>query len=1230
MKRKHRGLDRPAIQQLLALFVCVLLISSNIPPAAAEGTADNRTVKAGVFYFDGYHMRDSDGTYTGYGIELLDLISQYSHLNFEYTGYDRPWEEMLEMLERGEIDMVTSARKTRERTEDFAFSLPIERNSTVLSVQARNTKIRSGNYSTYDGMTVGLVSGSSQNESLVRFARENGFTYRTREYDDSAQLEADLQSGAIDAILTSTLRRSENEKLLDTIEVDYFYAITRKDDQELLEEINYAISQMNIYEGDWANALFHKYYGSSSSSSNAFTQRELDYIQAVSSGEKHITVTSSPDRMPYSYVEGGELKGILPEFFDSLMEMAGLPYEMLVPEDQEEYLRLRESGGVDVVVDWQHSAAVATEHISGGFLSDAYMDPGTALLTRKDLSGPIDSWAVTEGQEGLPLEHERFKNARILAYPSPEDALQAVLSGETDAAFLRTYSAQYFVNNDRTNSLQFSMIDSEQVVFNMFIPSSSDHELVTIVNKCIHQVSDDVLSQLITKYTAGTPENVTFIQYMSAHPEMVLLLFGLIALAIGAMLFFYFRSRWNDKLLHATEQAKQDLEEQLAIVNALSRDYLNVYTLNMQTATVRIVKLEGYLTPGLDRKSKEEYPYAEALRRYIDSRVLEEDKDYLAQALSLERVREKLSAGSEYIGTYRVPIGDEIHDYQFTYVSYQAKGHDEPLVLAGFRNIDEIVRKEQEQKALLEDALHMAQAASQAKTSFLSSVSHDIRTPMNAIVGFLALMEDAAEDPDAVRKYVQRIDAASQHLLGLINDVLDMNKIESGSTTLNLAEMDLAEVIEEINTIIRPQAKAKNQTFEIFASHLNFEHLLGDKMRINQILINLLSNSVKYTPENGTIELRVEELSQVVDNYSRIRFTVSDNGLGMSEDFLKVIFDPFTREDTRVSHEIQGTGLGMAITKNLVDLMGGAIHVESRLGEGTAFTVELELHIQEKEDDPGFWSEHKVSRMIVADDDEKVCLGIAKAMSRVGVTTDHATDGQTAVRMMRERREAGEPYDLILLDWKMPTLDGLETARLIRKNYSDKIPILLLTAYDWSEIEAEAVEIGIDHFMPKPFFMSTFKETVRRVMGGHRENETGREEDVFRDKHILVVDDVEINRLILVELLSAQGAICDEAGNGQEAVETFEKSRPGDYDLILMDVQMPVMDGYAATRAIRNGSHPEAKSVPIIAITANAFVDDVRDAIDSGMDAHIAKPIQIDQLRATIQQILEGRRGVSE
>ncbi len=534
--------------------------------------------------------------------------------------------------------------------------------------------------------------------------------------------------------------------------------------------------------------------------------------------------------------------------------------------------------------------------------------------------------------------------------------------------------------------------------------------------------------------------------------------------------------------------------------------------------------------------------------------------------------------------------------------------------------------KERVVQDTLSEALQIAQVANDAKSTFLSSVSHDIRTPMNAIIGFVTLLQQEADNPEHVREYVKQIDAASQHLLGLINDVLDMNKIENGSTTLNYSDVSLADIIDEINMIIRPQTKAKNQTFEILSSPIMYEHLQADKLRINQILMNLLSNAVKYTPEGGNIQMRLDELPQVDEDYSRIRFTISDNGMGISKEFQKVIFEPFERENSEIIRKIQGTGLGMAITKSLVDLMNGTIRVESELDKGSVFTVELELPISKKEDDPRFWIRYGISKMIVADDDKETCLNIVKAMEKTGVAVDYATDGESAVRMMCTARESGEPYHLILLDWKMPNFDGLETARLIRRDYSDKIPILLFTAYDWGEIEEEAEEIGVNHFMPKPFFMMTFKEAIRRVMGRTKRARPATDSVVVKGKHILVVDDIEANRIVLVKILSSLGAECEEACNGQEALDKFMDSSSGDYDLILMDVQMPVMDGYAATRAIRSSNHPLAKTLPIIAMTANAFVEDIRATIESGMDAHIAKPIHLDKLEDTIQRVFDEKK----
>ena len=535
---------------------------------------------------------------------------------------------------------------------------------------------------------------------------------------------------------------------------------------------------------------------------------------------------------------------------------------------------------------------------------------------------------------------------------------------------------------------------------------------------------------------------------------------------------------------------------------------------------------------------------------------------------------------------------------------------------------------ERKNQNALREALDMAKVASKAKSAFMSSVSHDIRTPLNAIMGMVALLQDESNDPERVAAYTQKISDASQHLLGLINDVLDMNKIESGTAVLNIGDLNLTEVIRELDTIIRPQAQAKEQSFDIFTTSLTHEHLLGDKLRIHQILLNILSNAVKYTPAGGRIEMWVAELPQVNPSYDRIRFTVTDNGQGLSKEFLKVIFDPFTRELDTGINEIQGTGLGMAITKSLVDLMNGTIKVTSKPGRGSTFVVELELCIQKHEEEgPAFWEKYDIARILVVDEDEEIFRDVVRKMTGSGVEMEYAARETQAMDMLQAAREAGKPYDLLLLDWDALGREGPKTANLIQTSHSAGIPVLLFTAHDWKDVEGEAQEAGIDHFLPKPFFTNNFKETISRMMGQPASASVNKETSSVEGKHILVVDDIEINRMILGKILSNLGAVYHEAKNGQEAVQKFEASQPGEYDIIIMDIQMPVMDGYEATRAIRASGHPSAQSVVIIAMTANAFVDDVRGALDAGMDAHIPKPIVLDQLKGTIREVLDRRQG---
>ncbi len=525
-------------------------------------------------------------------------------------------------------------------------------------------------------------------------------------------------------------------------------------------------------------------------------------------------------------------------------------------------------------------------------------------------------------------------------------------------------------------------------------------------------------------------------------------------------------------------------------------------------------------------------------------------------------------------------------------------------------------------KETAEQAFRIAEEANRAKSSFLSNMSHDIRTPMNAIVGFAALLARDASNPDKVREYTRKITSSSQHLLGLINDILDISKIEAGKTTLNLSDESMVDLIENIDSIIRPQMKAKGHTFEVYSRDLKHEYVSMDKLRLNQILLNLLSNAVKYTPEGGHVTLTLQELPQHTKQLAHFRFTVTDNGYGMSPEYVRKIFQAFTREEDSVTNKIQGTGLGMAITKNLLDLMGGKITVESEKGNGSTFTADLELHISEHSIDQGFWQKNGITRLLVIDDEEEICRNIRAAMEDTGVTTDYALNENAAVAMIKNALQQGTPYRIILLDWTMPGCGGAETARRIRKETEKNDPILVLFDYDWAEYEEEAVCAGIDAFLSKPFFLTSFRQKIDSVLHYRPQQEAAREQSILSGMHILVAEDNEINAEILHELLDMSGASCDICENGKQVVEAFDKSSPGQYQMILMDVQMPVMNGYEATKAIRDLGHPLALTIPIIAMTANAFAEDIRDALEAGMNAHVAKPVDMAVLEQTVATVI--------
>lgn len=520
----------------------------------------------------------------------------------------------------------------------------------------------------------------------------------------------------------------------------------------------------------------------------------------------------------------------------------------------------------------------------------------------------------------------------------------------------------------------------------------------------------------------------------------------------------------------------------------------------------------------------------------------------------------------------------------------------------------------------LKEALQIAQDANEAKSTFLSNMSHDIRTPMNAVIGFSTLLAREPGNEVKVREYARKIGAASNHLLGLINDILDISKIESGKMSIHQSVFSIDELMESINTVIRPMAGEKKQSFHINMGQMSHELFVGDKTRINQVLINLLSNAIKYTQAGGEIRFEVEDLGSSSSSVERIRFVVADNGYGITDEFKKIIFDPFTRAENSTVNKEVGTGLGLAITKNIINLMGGVIDLESEPGKGSTFTVELPLQLPHEEADEHFWENHHISHMLIVDDDKNICDGVMEHMEEEhsGVTFDAAYSGEKAVELVKEKYASGEEYDTIILDWQMPGMNGLDAAREIRKIVPIDTPVLFLTSYDWTEIETEALEIDVDGFLAKPFTTMNLKEKLIEVE--HFKNSVFKEDVALNlnGMHFLLAEDNELNAEIITELLKAEGADCEVVDNGELAVWTFTSSEAHSYDAILMDVMMPVLNGYEATKAIRRSDHPEALTIPIVAMTANAFVKDVQDALDAGMNAHIAKPINMETLKNTL------------
>ena len=680
---------------------------------------------------------------------------------------------------------------------------------------------------------------------------------------------------------------------------------------------------------------------------------------------------------------------------------------------------------------------------------------------------------------------------------------------------------------------------------------------------------------------------------------------------------------FHDTLVPCAERRNINMKKEYDadILKAFSQSYFAGILVNVREDRYEVLHLASWM-----RHISKEGSYTEFLEEMLNDSIMQDYQGQLREKLDPSYIKKTLNEDElteidrSYYIDYKVIREEQRRWCRASVVIVDLCDDGSPNhVLVLFKDITKQKEKDMEYQRTLKEAYQLAERANQAKTTFLNNMSHDIRTPMNAIIGFTSLAATHIDEKERLKDYLSKIMTSSNHLLSLINDVLDMSRIESGKVKIEESPCSIPIVIHDLRNILQTDIKAKRLDFFIDTVDVVDENVICDKLRLNQILLNCMSNAMKYTKAGGTVGFRIIQKGHAPEGFADYDFVVKDNGIGMSEEFAEHIFEPFTREETSTVSRIPGTGLGMAITKNIVDMMGGTIKVKSELGVGSEFTISLRFKTTQQNSKRGVIKELNGFRALVADDSMDSCASVEKMLRTIGLRSEWTTSGKEAIFRAKYASQEKDPFQVYIIDWLMPDMNGIEVVRRIRMEIGDEVPIIILTAYDWADIEQEAREAGVTAFCAKPLFVSELYDVLQNASRPVKtKDKTILEVEAFKGKEILLVEDVELNREIAETILTEAGFHVNSVEDGKQAVDYMESEKGNMIDLILMDVMMPVMDGYEATQKIRQLEDKTKADIPIIAMTANAFEEDAKRCLAAGMTAHLAKPFQIEDVEKAI------------
>ena len=1243
-----------SFRKRLALLVCALLLVLSFASAGNAGDdAGAAVIRVGYYENEVFQEgADPDSVKKGYAYEYYCKLSEYTGWKYEYVYGS--YGELYQMLLDGRIDLLAGLAWREDRVGLIGYPDAAMGNETYSLVKHNTDTSVTVDPSTLAGKKIGVLDSAMLN-ILNEWLVTKSISAEVIPYADYGELFSAFDSGAVDILAAEEdgAYGREHAEVLCSFGASEYYLCVSIHRPDLLSALNTAQAQLAVEEPNYITSLKTKYY-SVSMTSRAFSAAELGWLAEHSA----LKIGYLNNYLPYSGTDSsGETTGMIQDIIPQMLEGMDIRNVSVSYAGFDNYDRMIEalsSGEIDIA--FPVGGGLYYSEKNGVFQSSPVVSAATELVYKGDYSEEtVLHFAVNENNSmQYYFVRTWYPDAQITLCPSIDACLAAVSEGRAGCTTLNGLRANDILRNSRYSGL--SLLQTPHNDDRCFGIRIGNEGLLKLINRGINVLGSDSAQNLAFRYT-NRLYSYSLTDLLNDHAEIFV---GVILAVAAVIILFLVRDRKrskreiltkesarkelekaNEELAESQRSKQRELEDRLALqeelldqqqrreqldkmITALASDYRCVYHVDLDHDDAVCFRAD----PSDHEQTPEgiHFPYYERFSWYAEHAVTENYREEFLSFIDPVHVREALADNLIIAFRYLAKRnGKEYYEMIRLAGVRHAENRDDHIVHAvglGLTIIDAEMRDAMAKNQALAEALSAAEEANKAKTAFLSSMSHEIRTPMNAIIGLDSLALRNTALPDETRGYLEKIGESARHLLGLINDILDMSRIESGRLMIRREEFSFRNMLEQINTMVISQCSEKGLHYECQVTSGVSDFYIGDDMKLKQVLINILSNAIKFTDAPGSVTMVVERTA-VYENHSTVKFSIRDTGIGINREFLPHIFDAFSQEDSSRNNKYGSTGLGMAITKNIVELMNGTISVESEKGKGTEFTVVITLTNSEHQGPATSIINPRDMRILVVDDEEIAAEHARIVLDEVGIKSDTCFSGRDALNMLEVQHAKHEPYNLVLLDWKMPEMNGIEVAREIRKRYDKETTVIILTSFNWDEIMDDALHAGVDSFLAKPLFASNVIDEFERIarknnMSLFREKQKAE----LKGKHILLAEDIMINAEIIKEILSVRETEIDHAENGRIALEMFEKSPAGYYDAILMDVRMPEMDGLEAAAAIRALDRPDAGTIPIVAMTANAFDEDVQRSLQAGMNAHLSKPVEPEHLYQTLEELI--------